>query len=141
MLGTALAIVPEFQLAGTVLLWGSLPLSVLSLKEKMVVSPASRALVFASDLFSDSNIRSLVDVEKKYEVIACVSHDENKKGAARHFGDVIDGVVVLDNDRLEEAEFDRLNATVLYIGSDADRDKIDVKLVERGVVKILPKST
>ena len=137
MLGTALALIPPTQVLGGVLLWGSLPLSVASLADKVQQPEPARALVCSANLFDPNLLTAMSKTKQSYEVIACLPSKATTKEAVLNCSESFDGAVVLQDQLLDQSEFDRLEATIVYIGSDQDLELIDPKLAERGVVKKL----
>lgn len=137
MLGTALALVPPTQIIGGVLLWASLPLSVASLAEKLKAQEMPRALVCSKNLFSANVINSLSKARRSEEVIACIADPAIEKEAALNCPEAFDGVTLLQDKVLDQSEFDRLEATVIYVGTEEDLGLIEKSLIDRGVVKIL----
>jgi hypothetical protein len=136
MLGTALALIPATQMVGGVLLWASLPLSVASLVDKLKTDEPPRALVCTNNLFAPQTLLAMMQLRKSYEVIACVPDRSLEKDAALTCSESFDGVTVISG-KLDQTEFDRLGATVLYICKDEDLQIVDDRLGERGVIKKL----
>jgi phosphatidylglycerophosphate synthase len=65
MCGTAMVLIPELQVIGGVLLWGSLPLSFASLADKLKDQPVERALVFTDQLFTAEKLVAVAEAQKK----------------------------------------------------------------------------
>jgi len=138
MIGTAMAIVPPLQTVGGVLLWVSLPLAVMSVTEKLQEKGMERVLIFSQTLFAPGSISRMADIQKTYEVIACIEKGKDAEiAAASNLGEVIVGTAMLAGGKLEEADFDGLGASLVFVGSEAELQNVDPRLRERGVVKVL----
>jgi len=91
MLGTALTLIPVTQVAGGILLWASLPLSIASLADKLQTTELPRVLVCSKDLFHPRVLSALTIARQNAEVIACVRDDASNKDAALNVSESIDG--------------------------------------------------
>ena len=127
MLGTALALIPETQILGGALLWLSLPLSYLSLKDKIVAKPKPRILVSIANPFTAEHIQKLFELSSKYEIVLRCD-EETEKLAALHLGDFIYAVLPKKNGSLTIETLRPLELSHVFVD---DTTKLDVDLKTR----------